>query len=828
MKNLKIWLPDILAVVLFAVISFAYFFPADIEGRILYRHDSSAGRGAGQEATEYQQRTGERTRWTNALFSGMPNYQLAPSYNSTSTLQQVEKAYHLWLPENVWFVFAYLLGFYILLRAFDFRQYLAALGAVVWAFSSYFFIIIAAGHLWKVMALAYLPPMIGGVVLAYRGKYLWGLIVTALFGALEILANHVQMTYYYLIVILLMVLAFVIDGLRQKQYMHLLKATGVCLVAAVIAVSLNLSNLYHTWEYGQESMRSKSELVKANSDNQTSSGLDRDYITQWSYGIDETWTLLVPNTKGGASVPLAENKEAMKKADPTYMGIYQQLGQYWGNQPMTAGPVYVGAFVLMLFVLGLFIVKGPLKWALLVATILSILLSWGRNFMPFTDFFIDYIPMYAKFRTVASILVVAEFTIPLLAMLALKQLLDEPEKMKSRMKFVGISFLLTGGVALLFSLMPKVFFSDFVSQSEMQAMSQIPADQLMPLLNNLTEVRMSMFTSDALRSFYIILVGTGLLLSVMMGKLKKEYGIGIILVLCLVDMWTVNKRYLNDSMFVSKSVREAPMQKSEAIDHILQDKSLDYRVLNLSTSTFNENETSFYLKSIGGYHPAKLRRYQELIDAHIQPEMQRLYGALNKAAGDMTQVNGDSVFPVLNMLNTKYFILPLQGGRSVPLENPYTYGNAWFVDKIHYVDNANQELDMTGKLSLRHEAVADKKFQEQLGEAVVQDTSSLVRITAYEPNKLTYDVNSGKGGVIVFSEIYYPGWTATVDGVEQELGRADYVLRALQVKPGHHEVVLSFFPKTIDRTETVAYVAYAVLLLLIIYLIVMCVKRRKS
>ena len=828
MKNLKIWLPDILAVVLFAVISFAYFFPADIEGRILYRHDSSAGRGAGQEATEYQQRTGERTRWTNALFSGMPNYQLAPSYNSTSTLQKVEKAYHLWLPENVWFVFAYLLGFYILLRAFDFRQYLAALGAVVWAFSSYFFIIIAAGHLWKVMALAYLPPMIGGVVLAYRGKYLWGLIVTALFGALEILANHVQMTYYYLIVILLMVLAFVIDGLRQKQYMHLLKATGVCLVAAVIAVCLNLSNLYHTWEYGQESMRGKSELVKANSDNQTSSGLDRDYITQWSYGIDETWTLLVPNAKGGASVPLAENKEAMKKADPTYMGIYQQLGQYWGNQPMTAGPVYVGAFVLMLFVLGLFIVKGPLKWALLVATILSILLSWGRNFMPFTDFFIDYIPMYAKFRTVASILVVAEFTIPLLAMLALKQLLDEPEKMKSRLKFIGISFLLTGGVALLFSLMPKVFFSDFVSQSEMQAMSQIPADQLMPLLNNLTEVRMSMFTSDALRSFYIILVGTGLLLSVMMGKLKKEYGIGFILVLCLVDMWTVNKRYLNDSMFVSKSVREAPMQKSEAIDHILQDKSLDYRVLNLSTSTFNENETSFYLKSIGGYHPAKLRRYQELIDAHIQPEMQRLYGALNKAAGDMTQVNGDSVFPVLNMLNTKYFILPLQGGRSVPLENPYTYGNAWFVDKIHYVDNANQELDMTGKLSLRHEAVADKKFQKQLGEAVVQDTSSLVRITAYEPNKLTYDVNSGKGGVIVFSEIYYPGWTATVDGVEQELGRVDYVLRALQVKPGHHEVVLSFFPKTIDRTETVAYVAYAVLLLLIIYLIVTCVKRRKS
>ena len=828
MKNLKLWLPDILAVVLFAVISFAYFFPADIEGRILYRHDSSAGRGAGQEMSEHKQKTGEVTRWTNALFGGMPTYQMGPAYNSTTVLSQAEKAYHLWLPENVWYVFAYLLGFYIMLRAFDFRQYLAMLGAVVWAFSSYFFIIIAAGHIWKVMALAYLPPMIGGIMLAYKGKYLWGLVVTAFFGALEIMANHIQMTYYYLIIILLMVLAFIIDGLRQKAYVHLLKATGVCLMAALIAVCLNLSNLYHTWEYGQESMRGKSELVKKNNDNQTSSGLERDYITQWSYGIDETWTLLVPNVKGGASVPLAENKAAMKKADPNYMGIYQQLGQYWGNQPMTAGPVYVGAFVLMLFVLGLFIVKGPLKWALLVATILSVLLSWGKNFMPFTDFFIDYVPMYAKFRTVASILVVAEFTIPLLAMLALKEVVTGKVDIKGkRFRYSLIaSFLLTGGIALLFSLMPKAFFSDFVSQSELQAMSQIPADQLMPLLNNLTEVRMSMFTSDALRSFYIILVGTGILLSVVLGKLKKEYGVGIILVLCLVDMWTVNKRYLNDAMFVSKSMREAPIQKSEAVDHILQDKSLDYRVLNLSTSTFNENETSYYLKSIGGYHAAKLRRYQELIDAYLHPEIESLYGAVSKSAGDMTQVNGDSIFPVLNMLNTKYFILPLQGGRTVPLENPYTYGNAWFVDKVHYVDNANQELDMIGQLPLRHEAVADKKFSQQLGEAMPQDTNSLVRITAYEPNKLTYEVNSGKGGVIVFSEIYYPGWTATVDGVEQELGRVDYVLRALQVKPGRHEVVLSFFPKTIDRTETVAYVAYVVLLLIILFLIWNGVRRR--
>ena len=817
MKNLKKWLPDVLAVVLFAVISFAYFFPADIEGRILYRHDSSAGRGAGQEASEYYQRTGERTRWTNAVFGGMPTYQTAPSYKSTDTLAKVEKAYHLWLPENVWYVFAYLLGFYILLRAFDFRWYLATLGAVVWAFSSYFFIIIAAGHIWKVIALAYLPPMIAGVVLAFRGKYTWGLLVTALFSALEVLANHVQMTYYYLFIVLAMVIAFVIEGARKKQWQHVLKATGVCLAGAAIGICINMSNLYHTWEYGKESMRGKSELVKANAANQTSSGLDRDYITQWSYGIDETWTLLVPNAKGGASVPLVQNKTAMEHANNDYIGIYEQIGQYWGNQPMTAGPVYVGAFVLMLFVLGLIIVKGPLKWALLAVTILSILLSWGRNFMPFTDFFLDYIPMYAKFRTVASILVIAEFTIPLLGMLALKQwLTDGQQPIAKSLKPLFLAFALTGGVAVLFALMPKLFFSEFISNSEMQAMSQIPADQLAPLLQNLTEMRVAVFTADCWRSFWIIVMGTACMLLYKYKKLRAEWLVGLLTVLCLVDMWQVNKRYLNDEMFVSKTVREEPVQKSTAIDHILQDKALDFRVLNLATNTFNENETSFYLKSIGGYHAAKLRRYQELIDAYISKEMEQTFSAIAEAQGDMTQVKGDSIYPVLNMLNTKYFILPLQGGQTVPVENPYTYGNAWLVDKITYVDNANQELDMMGKIDLRHEAVADAKFKAQLGEAVAQDTLSVVRIKSYEPNQVSYEVESDKGGVIVFSEIYYPGWTATVDGVEQELGRVDYVLRALQVKPGKHEVVLSFFPKTITRTETIAYVALAILLLLVI------------
>ncbi|MBR0389107.1 MAG: YfhO family protein [Prevotella sp.] len=828
MTLLKKWLPDMLAVLLFAVLAFAYFFPADIEGRILYRHDASAGRGAGQEGIEYMQKTGERSRWTNALFGGMPTYQMAPSYHSTDKLSTLTKIYHLFLPENVWYVFAYLLGFYILLRAFDFRQHLAALGSIVWAFSTYFLIIIAAGHIWKVWALAYLPPLIAGLVLAYRGKYLWGFVLTAIFTAFEINANHVQMTYYYLFIILAMVIAWLVDAIRKHQLAAFGKATAVCIAGAAIGVCINLSNLYHTWQYGQESMRGKSELVKKNSANQTSSGLERDYITQWSYGIDETWTLLIPNTKGGASVPMSESKIAMEKADPTYESIYQQIGQYWGEQPGTSGPVYVGAFVMFLFVLGLLIVKGPMKWALLAVTILSILLSWGRNFMGFTDFFLDYVPMYAKFRTVASILVIAEFTIPLLAMMALKKLFDEPEGFSKYSKPIYISFGVTAGFCLLFALMPTTFFDGFVSSSEMRALSTLPQEHIQPLISNLVDMRTAVFTADCWRSFWIIVVGMVLLMAYKYRKLKAEYTIGAILVLCLIDLWQVNKRYLNDEMFVPQSEREAPQQMSQTDELILRDKTLDYRVLNLASNTFNENETSYYHKSIGGYHAAKLRRYQEMIEQYISPEMQRLMNAVAEAGGDMTQVKGDSICPVINMLNTRYFVFPLQGGQTVPIQNPYALGNAWFVDKISYAKNANEEILEVGQIDLRHEAVADEKFQAQLGDAVTQDTTSTVDIKSYEPNQLTYEVNSGKGGVVVFSEVYYPGWTATIDGEPAELGRVNYILRALNVKPGKHEVVLSFFPKSVDTTETIAYTAYAILILVLAGAAFMAYRRKKN
>ncbi len=821
MKTWKKFLPDVVVIAVFAIISFAYFFVPITQGKILYQHDASAGVGAAQEMTEYQNRTGETTRWTNSIFGGMPTYQMSPSYQSTDGLSQVMNAYHLWLPDNVWFLFAYLLGFYILLRAFDFRQSLAALGSVMWAFSSYFLIIIAAGHLWKVMALAYLPPMIAGVVLAYRGRYLSGFIVTALFTAFEIKANHVQMTYYYLFIILFMVIGYLVKSIREKQLAVFLKATGVLAAAALIGIAINLSSLYHTWQYQKESMRGKSELVKKDAANQTSSGLDRDYITQWSYGIDETLTLLVPDAKGGASVPLSKNATAMAKADPQIQSMIPQLydafPQYFGTQPGTSGPVYVGAFVLFLFILGLFIVKGPMKWALLAATVLSVLLAWGHNFMGFTNFFLDYIPMYAKFRTVASILVIAEFTIPLLAALSLKKIVDEPDVLSKQMKFAYISLALTAGVAALIALFPDMM-GPFVSEQERQMIGSIQGmdgGTARTILANISDMRAAMVSSDAWRSVIIILIGFALLFAYKLKKLRADYMIAALLVLCLVDMWQVDKRYLNDEMFVPKSERDMPQQPTATDIEINKDKSLDYRVLNFASNTFNENETSYFHKSIGGYHPAKLRRYQEMVDAYIVPEMQKAMQAIAAKGGNMQQVDGVKLFPVLNMLNTKYFIFPLQGGATIPLKNIYAQGNGWFVDKIDYVADANAEYAEVGKIDVRHEAVADKQFEAVLGQAKANDSTATVKLDKYEPNNLQYTVNSKNGGIVVFSEIYYPGWKATVDGQSVELGRVNYILRAVNVKPGKHIVVLDFHPTSISTTETIAYISIVILLLAI-------------
>lgn len=823
---MKKLLPDLIAILAFVLLSFAYFFPADIEKRILFQHDTAAGAGAGQEVKEYYEQTGERSRWTNSLFGGMPMYQIAPSYDSTKSLQWVQKAYQLFLPDYVCLTFMLMLGFYILLRVFGIPVWLAGLGGIMWAFSSYFFILISAGHIWKFITLAYVPPTIAGIVLAYRGKLLWGGILTALFVALQITSNHVQMSYYFFFVILFFVGAYFEKAWRTKTLPQFFKASAVLIVAALVGIAANVSNLYHTYAYSKETMRGKSELVQTgDAAKQTSSGLDRDYITQWSYGIDETLTLLVPNFKGGASAALSQSETAMSKANPMYSSLYGSLTQYFGTQPMTSGPVYVGAFVLFLFVLGCFIVKGPLKWALIGATFFSIVLSWGKNFMPLTDFFIDYVPLYNKFRAVSSILVIAEFTIPLLAIFALKRLLEEPEILKQEKKPLGISLLLTAGIALLLAIAPGSIGSGYVPAQEAQMLQNavnqqmIPANELSGILANLGEMRAELVSSDALRSFIIIGIGCSLLWLYASGKLRSSLTIAGITILCLADMWGVNKRYLNDAQFVPHSIRTETFTKTNTDELILQDTSLDYRVLNFATSTFDDNNTSYWHKSVGGYHPAKLRRYQEMIEHHISPEMQAAYKAIATAGGEMDSVDANK-FRILNMLNTKYFIFPAgQQRQTVPILNPHAYGNAWFVNKVQYVNNANEEIDALDSIIPTETAVVDARFKDVLKGTTesYKDSLSSIRLTSYAPNRLTYETNNAQDGIAVFSEIYYPdGWHVTIDGQPAELARADYILRTMYVPAGQHTIEMRFDPTSLHVTEGIAYGALALLVIGII------------
>ncbi len=925
-------LPDLLAILFFVALSFAYFAKPVSEGLVLTGHDHSGGAGASSEMEAYRKsHDGERTRWTNTLFSGMPTYQMAPSYPSTEKLSKVESVYKLWLPDYVVLVFIMLLGFYILLRAFDFKAWMAALGAVLWAFSSYYFIIIGAGHIWKFYTLAYIPPTIAGMVLCYRGRYGWGLLVTAVFMALQILSNHIQMTYYFGFVMVLMSLAFI----QRNQWLRWMKATAVFALGCLIGIAVNVSNLYHTWEYSKESMRGKSELTQKTKDpsDQTSSGLERSYITAWSYGIGETWSLLIPNVKGGASQPLTQSKTAMEKANPTYMPVYQSLGQYWGEQPGTSGPVYVGAFVVFLFVLGLFIVKGPMKWALFIATLLSVTLAWGKNFMPWTDLWLDYVPMYDKFRTVASILVIAEFTIPLLAMLALREIVrmtNDKLRMTNKSNPSGssdsksdssflirhssflLALLLTAGPCLLFWLMPDVFFGNYVSSSEAEmlnnavAQGYIPADMLADILRNLNDMRRAVFTADAGRSLLIILVGCAVLLAYHWKRMtndevrmtnksnlagssdsKSDSSFDIrhssfsianpavmvlcLLVLCTADMWDVNKRYLNDAMFSKPQPAQQFFQKTPTDEAILQDSDLYYRVVNLAVSTFNDNTTSYWHKSIGGYHAAKLRRYQELIEAHIQPQLATLYKTVAETNGRLDSINGDSLFPVLNMLNTKYAILPLQGGETAPVQNPWAMGNAWFVDDVLLAANADEELSLLGAINPRTTAAVDVRFREQLPDpdsppalpiregaecserASASPTSedtvtkglsmsevtapsligraggeSVLTLTSYEANALTFEAETDRQRLAVFSDIYYPGWQCTIDGEPAPILRADYVLRAVVIPAGKHHIAFRFDPQSLHTTEAIANTALIALALLLIALVAVGVWRKRK
>ena len=908
-------LPDLAAIIFFIALSFAYFIKPVSEGLVLTGQDHSGGTGAASEMEAYRKaHDGERTRWTNVLFSGMPTYQIAPSYPSTERLTKVESVYKLGLPDYVVLVFVMLLGFYILLRAFDFKAWMAALGAVLWAFSSYYFIIIGAGHIWKFYTLAYIPPTIAGMVLCYRGRYGWGLIVTSLFMALQILSNHVQMSYYFAFVIALMALAFLFEMtnegtegvtndelrmtnksnpsgssdskshsscvMRHASYLKWLKATATFALGCLIGIAINASNLYHTWEYSKESMRGKSELTQQTKDpqNQTSSGLERDYITAWSYGIGETWSLLVPNVKGGASVPLTQSKTAMKKANQMYLPVYQSLGQYWGEQPGTSGPVYVGAFVLFLFVLGLFIVKGPMKWALAIATLLSITLAWGKNFMPWTDFWLDYVPMYDKFRTVASILVIAEFTIPLLAMMALKEIVTGMKNEESRYarneeykspastnsksyssfftlhsslfkRSALLALAFTALPCLLFWLTPDTFFGSYVSTAESQMFNAaaqqgyIPQDMLAPIMANLNEMRSAVVSADAGRSLLIILVGCAVLAAYYFRKIKAWAMVGCLIVLCTADLWDVNKRYLSDDMFSAPQAVQQSLKPTPTDEAILQDTDPYYRVANLSVSTFNDNTTSTFHKSIGGYHAAKLRRYQELIEAYIQPELINLHQTAAATAGRLDSVNADSLFPVLNMLNMKYAILPLQDGQTIPVQNPWAMGNAWFVDDVLLVGSADEELAALGAIQPRTTAVVDNRFRSLLPDHLVsgggpkeqapstpaEGKPQGLKLVSYEANALTFEAETPQERLAVFSDVYYPGWRCTIDGKEVDLLRANYVLRAVVVPAGKHTIAFRFDPQSLHATEALANTALILLAVLALVLIAWAIfKQRKA
>ena len=819
MKNkavLKKALPDLLVLVAFILISFVYFSSAVMDGRQLSQHDSLAAIGQGQESRDYMERhDGERTRWQNSMFGGMPTYQMGPTYNSTKPLDVAKQAYQLFLPNYVYLVFIMLLGFYILMRALGANYLISALGAVVWAFSSYFFIIIAAGHIWKFITLAYIPPTIAGMILIYRRKYWVGALLVMVFVAFQLSANHIQMSYYFLIVMLAIAIAYLVEAIKKKELGVYAKSTGVLVIAGLIGVTANISSLYHTYEYSKETMRGKSELSHHGAENKTDAGLERDYITAWSYGVGETFTLLVPNTKGGASVPLSQNQTAMKKARPEYRELYSQIGQYWGDQPGTSGPVYAGALVMMLFVLGLFILEGPMKWALLGATVLSIMLSWGKNFMGLTNFFIDYVPMYNKFRTVSSILVVAEFTIPLLAALTVKELIQKPQLLRDNLRPLFYSVGLTAGLALLFALFPRLFFSSFIPVNEMQSLQSLPSEHVQPIISNLEEMRIAIFTADAWRTVAFILAGALMVWLFIKKKLKAQWLVAAILLISLVDMWSVNKRYLNDDMFTPPTQNRRAFAKTPTDEAILQDSTLYYRVLNLATSTFNDGITPYWHKTIGGYHAAKLRRYQDLIDVHLAQEMDALSNEIIETQGNLDSVSGKD-FDVLNMLNTKWVIMGAQDGGTIPIENPHAFGNAWFVDSVKYVNNPDEEIDALAEVNLHTTAVVNKNEADLLKNWTVtpHDSLSSIRLVSYEPNQLIYDVNTRKDELAVFSEIYYPhGWQITIDGKPAEMLRVNYTLRALPIPAGSKTVEFYFNPTSIKVTDAIAYGAILVMLL---------------
>lgn len=808
------------AVILF--VSMAFFWPDAVEGNELRQHDTQQGIAISHESEVYRDLTGETPRWTNALFSGMPTFQISPSYAAGGLIKAVERAYSLWLPSPVNLLFIMMMGFFILLLTMRVKWYLALPGAIAYGLSSYFVIIIGAGHIWKFITLAYIPPTIAGMVLAYRGRYLAGGAMAALFAMFQISGNHIQMSYYFLMVVVGFVVAYGIQLYREKRMGQWLKATGALALAAVLAVMANSPNLYNTYEYSKETMRGRhSELSGATASGSVgeSGGLNKDYITAWSYGKDETFSLLIPNVKGGATikpeqgsnkfltlydVPAAQDMIESGKIQGDVVNALQQLPQYFGDQPMTNGPVYVGALIMALFLLGCIIVKGPEKWMLVVVTILSVALSWGHNMMWLTDLMIDHFPMYNKFRTVASILVVAEFTIPLLAVLAVKTLIEGRGDWRQYRRPMMVSFGLCMLVCFLGILSPSIFGS-FLSEQESTAygayLTQAPYSTIFSVAQT---VRMSMVSTDALRSFLFIALGGGALYLFLLGKFNAKVLCALLTVLVTVDLFVVDKRYLDTDSFVPKQLTQGePFPLTNADRKILQDTAMNYRVMNIPQ--FTQAAPSYRHKTIGGYHAAKLTRYQDMIDRHL--------------GNFLTNEVSEADINVLNMLNGKYIVL----SDDEVIANPDALGNAWFVDSLVYVPDADGEMDALDRISPATTAVADEKFRSVLGDAVLPSAlGDTIYETSYAPDRLTYKAQSDRGGVAVFSEVYFPwGWKAYVGDEETPIARVDYLLRAIRLPAGMHDVTFVFDPQSVKTTTALSYAGIILIYLSVVAAIVL-------
>ncbi|MCE5348267.1 MAG: hypothetical protein LLG13_18530 [Bacteroidales bacterium] len=801
-NRLKPVIPHFIAIAIFLVISVVYFYPV-LEGKVLHTNDGTVAQNSAKEISDFRAKYGEEPLWTNSMFSGMPAYLISVRF-SGNIMQFAHKILTI-LKLPIASIFLSMLGFYILLLIFKVDWRLAIAGAIAYGFSTYFFFILAAGHNTKAIAIAYMAPMIGGIYYTYRNHAIRGALITTFFLTLEIIANHPQITYYSLICIMVFIIGEFIYSVRKQEISKFIKNSVILIIPVLLSVGMNFNSLYTTYEYSKYSTRSKSELV-TNGTVQTS-GLDKDYITQWSYGIDETLTLLIPDFRGGACQPFDKDSETVKALRKNNAGQYvNSFVRYWGSQPWVDGPVYVGAIIFFLFILGLIIVKGAEKWWLLSATILSVMLAWGKNFMPFTDLFLNYFPGYNKFRAVTMILVIAEFCIPLLGILALRNIFDESSPKKDILKGIKIAFGITGGLTLLLVFFPGLAGS-FISPVEQQ--QQIPSW----LSSALVSDRKDLLRSDALRSFVFILLGTIAILGFYYQKIKKGHAVVFLAILFLADMWFVDKRYLNADRFVRKEAKVKLSSPSVADNIILKDVS-DYRVLNLAVSPFNDASTSLYHKSIGGYHGAKLKRYQELIDSSLVNDISMIQkvGTYAKTIEDLQSVFNNT--PALNMLNTKYVIY---NPDAAPLVNPDALGNAWFVETPVMVNNANEELSTVNKIDPAFQAVIDNRFKDQVRKTEYPKTDGdMIELKSYKANELVYTSSAQGEKLAVFSEIYYPaGWKCFIDGKESSYFRTDWVLRGMVVPAGNHEIKFTFKPSSYMIGNKVSLASSILFILLI-------------